>query len=843
MDRTKMLQGLGTATWQVIQDPAEGGHMPVDVDGFTPPPYGAPGIFLSLHASGMYFYRMKVDFTTPANTSKYVQGVVPVAASTGACELASTPGTCIPQPGSTVLLDSLGDRLMFRAAYRNFVDHESVVISHSVDPSVSGVVSGVRWYDFRISGSPNATCPAYPCVYQQGTIADVASGRSRWMPSIAMDGAENILVGYSTSGKTNQSENHSLRYTGRAKGDAPGTMTAPEVTITTGNRNESSYTRWGDYSSMSIDPYDDCTFWYVGQYYLGSTSTWSTRVASAAWPAGSGAGQCPATTCQSRPASAPTGIAAIPAADNQVSVTWSGVAPAPGAYAVERAIGACGSEGLYQPLGAVAGSTFNFTDSTVQGGVTYSYRVVAATDAVGKCQSLVVSGCANATATGSCNLKPVFTGAASATSNDNATCGIRLNWTAAASSCPLAPTIRYNIFRSTVPDFTPAPSNRIATCVTGPGSYLDTDGLSSGVTYYYIVRAEDATTGNGGECGGGNEESNSILTSGTAFGAGTQPGGSTWTDGGGDGAALLRLNVAGAGDTGGQVWRIVTSANDAGANHTSGGGYAYRNAGPVAGNVYPASTCAEMQTPPLVVDGSSVDLTYWERHQIEYHWDGVAVEYSRNGGAWASVVAPSNATANGCAATDDTTGWQSLECTTSTPVNACGYPATATMFNGPLGSGTTCSTYATGTTVTSYAHRCHPVVSLTPGDTLQFRWRFTSDGGAEYAGFYLDDIAITGIRLPSACTPGTSCAVDTSAPAMTALSVGKSAPNMTFTWTPAEAGATYTTYRSPMGLPPSWTSRNVTTGLSWANATDLGDGASYFYSTTAKDTCGNESTP
>src|SRR6185436_11413333 len=208
-----------------------------------------------------------------------------------------TPGTCIPQPGTTRLLDALSDRLMFRAAYRNFLDHESIVISHSVDPSIAGLVAGVRWYDFRLSGSPNATCATFPCTFQQGTIADAPSGRNRWMPSVAMDGAENILVGYSVSGKSNLTENHSIRYTGRAKNDPPGTMTAPEVTIATGLRNNTNNSRWGDYSSLSVDPFDDCTFWYTNQYYVVANNSWSTRVTSVAFPAGTGDGQCPPTTC------------------------------------------------------------------------------------------------------------------------------------------------------------------------------------------------------------------------------------------------------------------------------------------------------------------------------------------------------------------------------------------------------------------------------------------------------------------------------------------------------------------------------------------------------------------
>ncbi len=748
LDRTRMLAGDPGATWQVIEDPAEGGHMPADLDGFAPPPTGAPGIFLSLHNTGMIVYRMKVDFANAANTVRTIQATVPVAPSTGAC---GGGGSCIPQPGTTRTLDSLADRLMFRAAYRNFVDHESLVVSHSVDPSVPGVVSGVRWYDFRLSGAPDAACPSYPCVYQQGTIADAANGRSRWMPSIAMDTAESILVGYSATGLTKGTDNHSLRYTGRAKSDPPGTMTAPEAILATGTVNNFNNSRWGDYASMSIDPYDDCTFWYVGQYY--TTPTWSTRVASVSFPSGSGAGQCPATTCVARPASAPAIGVATASGDNQVYLTWTGVSPTPGAYAIERAAGACGSEGLYQPVAAVPGSASGFTDVTVMGGLTYSYRVIAAADAAGKCQAMVASDCVSATATGRCTLKPAFSGATVATSNDSATCGVRVQWTPAATSCPLTPNMRYNVFRGTVPDFVPSASNRVATCVSGPDSYLDTADVSSGTTYYYVVRAEDDSTGNGGECGGGNEESNGAVVSAAAYGPGMQATTGTWTDGGGDGSAFLRLNLPGPGNTTNAPWRFVTTATDAGANHTPAGAYAYRNAGPAETETYLANACAEMQTPPVVVGAAAANLEYWERHQLEYDWDGVAVEYSTNGGSWVDVPAPSNSIADGCAATDATSDWGTLSCTGGTPANACGYPSSKSVYTGPRGSGTSCADWVTSASVTSYAHRCHRIAGLTPGDTLRFRWRFTSDPAAQYAGFYLDDVAVTNVLLPNGCSP------------------------------------------------------------------------------------------
>jgi hypothetical protein len=314
--------------------------------------------------------------------------------------------------------------------------------------------------------------------------------------------------------------------------------------------------------------------------------------------------------------------------------------------------------------------------------------------------------------------------------------------------------VRYNIFRGSVPDFVPSAANRIATCVVGPSSYLDTDNLQSGTTYYYVVRAEDGSTGNGGECGGGNEETNSIVVAATPYAAGMQTAPGTWSDGGGDGSAFLQLDRGSAHGIA-PVWRLVKTADDPEANHTPGGGYAYRNAGPAAGDTYVASTCAEMQTPFLTVGGATVNLKYWERHQIEYHRDAVAVEYSVNGGAPEDVPAPSNNGADGCDASDDTTGWEPLSCTGITTTNACGFDATKPVFSGPLAAGDSCANFATSAVVSPYAHRCHQITGLSPGDTIQFYWRSSSDEVSSYAGFYLDDVAVTNVRVPNVCAPDT----------------------------------------------------------------------------------------
>jgi hypothetical protein len=642
---------------------------------------------------------------------------------------------------------------MFRAAYRNYVDHESLVVTHSVDPSVSGVASGVRWYDFRLSGVPDATCPTYPCIYQQGTIADAPFGRSRWMSSIAMDHAENVLVAYTASGKTAGSENHSTRYTGRAKADPQGQMTVPETTIFTGTANNVGNSRWGDYASMVIDPVDDCTFWSTSQYY-GTTNAWSTRIASAVYPAGTGAGQCQASTCTNRPATIPLNLTATTPADNQITVSWSPMTPTPGSYVVERTVGTCAAEGLYAAVATTIGTVTTFTDSNLVAGLTYSYRVRGATDAAGKCNSSFTSGCISATATGQCSLKPSFVGVASAANSGDSNCGVTINWTPGASGCPASPNIRYNIYRSTEPNFVPSAGNLLAACVVGPSSYLDTDNLQSGTTYHYAVRAEDGTTGNGGPCGGGNEDTNGWTVAATPYGPGLQAAPGTWTEGGGDGSQLMGISMSVI-TNGLQGWRVVNTADDAGANHTPGGAYAYRNAGPAAGNTYPVYTCAQLQAPALTAAASTVNLKYWERHQIEYRWDAVAVEYSVNGGPWTDAPAPSNSAGANCDPSDDTSGWEPLDCTGDTPGNACGFPATKNVFSGPLGGGSSCGDFATSGTVNPYAHRCHQITGLSAGDTIRFRWQFSSDQSQEFAGFYLDDVAITNVLLPNACAPDT----------------------------------------------------------------------------------------
>jgi hypothetical protein len=264
LDRSEMLVG-GPATAQCFQQASTVlSLLPSDLDGATAPPAGSPNYFLNLGTNALNLWKFHVDFVNPANTTFTGPTSIPVTAFSQACGT-RTSGVCIPQGFTTQQLQSLGDRLMYRLAYRNFGDHEALVVNHAVTAPKG---AGVRWYEIR---DPAGT----PVVFQQGTFAP--DQRSRWMASIAMDKAGDIAVGYSLSAAMTFP---SIYYNGRVPGDPLGTLES-EVRLVDGTGSQTSGTRWGDYSSMSIDPVDDCTFWYTSEYLTTNGSrNWKTRIAS-----------------------------------------------------------------------------------------------------------------------------------------------------------------------------------------------------------------------------------------------------------------------------------------------------------------------------------------------------------------------------------------------------------------------------------------------------------------------------------------------------------------------------------------------------------------------------------
>jgi len=261
IDRTAAL-GTAAPTMQCFQQKnTVGPLLPSDLDGATAPPTGSPDYFATFGTNSLSVFKFHVDFVTPANSTFTGPTPIPVAAFTSACG----GGTCIPQLGTTQQLDSLADRLMYRLAYRNRSGTESLVVNHSV--TTTSAASGIRWYELRISGG-------VPSLFQQGTFSPDST--SRWMGSIAMDRCGDIMVGYSASSST---INPSIRITGRLVGDPLGQLQT-ETSIIAGTGSQTTgLSRWGDYSSIAIDPSDDTTFWYTTEYIKANgTFNWSTWI-------------------------------------------------------------------------------------------------------------------------------------------------------------------------------------------------------------------------------------------------------------------------------------------------------------------------------------------------------------------------------------------------------------------------------------------------------------------------------------------------------------------------------------------------------------------------------------
>ncbi|MDD3815943.1 MAG: carboxypeptidase regulatory-like domain-containing protein [Desulfocapsaceae bacterium] len=283
-DRAAMLTG-GVAPMVYIDMGSNtnlGAMLPADADGNRVPPAGTPNYFVQFDDDGWGFpqdqlevYEFAVDWTTPANSTFTVSPNSPLAVT----PFTTLNGTTIPQPGTAQKLDNLGDRLMYRLQYRNFGTYQSMVVNHTVDTTGTGDgEAGIRWYELRDTGSNWV-------IGQQGTYAgDSPDDKHRWMGSIAQDSQGNMAVGYSVSNATDTYP--SIRYVGRLVGDTVGTLPQGESEIITGSGSQTgSAARWGDYSMMSVDPVDDCTFWYTQEYYETTSATgWQTRIASFKFP-------------------------------------------------------------------------------------------------------------------------------------------------------------------------------------------------------------------------------------------------------------------------------------------------------------------------------------------------------------------------------------------------------------------------------------------------------------------------------------------------------------------------------------------------------------------------------
>jgi carboxypeptidase family protein/dockerin type I repeat protein len=269
-----------------------GGQLPANVDGFTLPPAGAPNYFVEVDSSAdvglgnnLRIWKFHVDWATPANSSYGVAGmpnfVIPITDFARPNCMNNAVG-CVPQAGDASQLDPIGDRLMYRLAYRNFGDHESLVLNHTVVASATTGQMGPRWYEVR---DPGGT----PTIFQQSTWGPTSQTDLlyRWMSSVAMDRAGNMAIGYSTS---NQITFPSIAYAGRLASDPPNVLSQGEAQLFAGTGPQHggpTLGRWGDYTDMTVDPVDDCTFWYTNEYYSATDAgafLWRTRVGSFKFP-------------------------------------------------------------------------------------------------------------------------------------------------------------------------------------------------------------------------------------------------------------------------------------------------------------------------------------------------------------------------------------------------------------------------------------------------------------------------------------------------------------------------------------------------------------------------------
>jgi hypothetical protein len=271
VDRSRMLAGE-PATEQCFVVDDVGFLNNADLDGPLLPPPGAPNIVMATGGTqlrgnfdddAIYAWLFYVDWETPAASRLVGPQRIPVAPYHYLCDGQLT--NCVRQPGTDRHLDSQGDKIMARLVYRNLNGRESIVAVHSVATVVGA--GGVRWYEFAVNADRSVQ------LRQQGTYAP--DGYYRWMASPAIDRAGNIGIGYSFGGTPHFA---GQRFAGRTANDPPGILTLREAVLVEGEAAQTNTLRWEDYTQTAIDPSDDCTIWYVGDYVKQGAEVYSTRI-------------------------------------------------------------------------------------------------------------------------------------------------------------------------------------------------------------------------------------------------------------------------------------------------------------------------------------------------------------------------------------------------------------------------------------------------------------------------------------------------------------------------------------------------------------------------------------
>jgi len=357
-ERSQMLAGLparmiyidtGTVTLDY------GGMLPSDLDG-PAPAVGTPNYFMEWDdstwlgdpADTLRIWEFKTNWAVPANTTfglnaSYDPNLLITTANVDP-NFCGGSSKCIPQPGTSVKLDAIADRLMYRLQYRDFGSYQTLVSNHTVDADGADK-AGIHWFELRNTGAGFA-------MNQQGVYAgDVVNTDNRWMGSVAMDASGDIALGYSVSSGTTYP---SIRYTGRLSADPLGTLPQGETTLIAGSGSQTHFAaRWGDYSMMAVDDADGCTFWYTQEYIQTTGSAlWQTRIGSFKFP-----------SCTTAPTGTLSGtvtdtsLAPLAGATMDISGGYTTLTDASGHYALTLVAGTY----------SVTASKYGYVSSTVPG--------------------------------------------------------------------------------------------------------------------------------------------------------------------------------------------------------------------------------------------------------------------------------------------------------------------------------------------------------------------------------------------------------------------------------------------------------------------------------------------
>jgi hypothetical protein len=345
LNRNAMISGGAASTIAFTILPADLGDqyslLPATFRTGSSPPVGQPEWFMDINSSTtagtvetqVFVRRFHVDFVTPANSTFGVgathtpDGTITV---TGFVDAFTSTGTqIVPQTGTTALLDTLGDKLMYPLVYQNLSGTESIYSAHSVNNNQGGTgPTAVRWYQFNMTGN---TIPATPV--QQQTFNNGADGFWRFMPSLNVDSQGNLSIGYS---KSSAATNPAINYAGRLASDSLNNLAQGEALLIQGNGSETNANaRWGDYSATFVDPSDTCTFWHTNEYFtVTSAAAWSTRVGTFKF-AGCTGTPLPSPTPTATPT--PTPSPTPPVSAGPVTVTATAGTLGPTDYATVKA--------------------------------------------------------------------------------------------------------------------------------------------------------------------------------------------------------------------------------------------------------------------------------------------------------------------------------------------------------------------------------------------------------------------------------------------------------------------------------------------------------------------------